>query len=190
MRILVLPLLFAILLAAPAPPSGAIADRSFETIAVIPAPAPKVWEALTTAEGWKRMGVPFVLMDFRVGGIVETSYDTKAKAGDPANIKNQIVAYVPGRMLAVRNVQAPPDFPFAKEFGTTATIFELAPIDADNSRVTATGVGYGEGPAYDSLLKMFKEGDAWSLAKLAESFATGAQPSAAEVEAIRAEFRE
>jgi uncharacterized protein YndB with AHSA1/START domain len=190
MRILVMPLLLAILLSAPALPSHPIADRSFEIIAVIPAPAPKVWEALTTAEGWKRMGVPFVLMDFRVGGIVESSYDAGAKAGAPSNIKNQIVAYVPGRMLAVRNVQAPPDFPFPKEFATTATVFELAPIDAANTRVTATGVGYGHGPAYDSLLKMFKEGDAWSLAKLAESFATGARPGASEVESVRREFRE
>ncbi|MEO8115523.1 MAG: SRPBCC domain-containing protein [Phenylobacterium sp.] len=163
-------------------------ERSFETSAVIPAPAPVVWEALTTAAGWKRMGVPVVVgMDFRLGGLIETSYDPKAKAGDPGNIRNQVAAYIPGRMLALRNTQAPPDFPYPREFATTATVFEITPVDAGSTRVTATGVGYGQGPAYDWLLKAFEEGDAWSLAKLGESF--GAKPPAAEVEAVTKTFK-
>jgi len=147
------------------------AERSFEVSAVIPAAPAEVFKAFTTPKGWKRFGVPFAAVDFRVGGIVETNYRSDAHIGQPDNIKNQVVAYVPGRLVVLKNVQAPPSFPYPKEFATTVTVFELRPEGANATRVTVSGVGYGEGPAYDWLLEKFKEGDAWSLKALANSYA-------------------
>jgi hypothetical protein len=63
-------------------------------------------------------------------------------------------------MIAQRNVQAPPSFPYPKELATTATVLDLQPQGARSTRLTLTGVGYGEGPAYDWLLDRFKQGDA------------------------------
>lgn len=163
------------------------AERSFETSAVIPAPQATVWQAMTSADGWKRMGVPFVTMDFRVGGVIESSYTAEAKAGDPNNIKNEVVAYLPGRMLAVKNTQAPKTFPYPKEFATTVTVFELAPEGPDATRVTATGVGFGEGPGYDWLLEKFEEGDAWALDQLRKSFG-GTVAGRADVERMSGSF--
>lgn len=152
--------------AAPAP-----ATRTFEVSGVVPAPPAAVWQALTTADGWRRMGVPFAAVDFRVGGVIETSYSAAAQLGQPDNIKNQIAAFIPGRMIALRNLQAPPTFPYPKEFATTATVFELRPAPHGATRITVTGVGYGEGPAYDWLLDKFRQGDAWTLDQLRASFA-------------------
>ena len=180
--------LLALTLLTAASASALAQERSHETIVVIPAPAPQVWQALTTAEGWKRMGVKLVMMDFRIGGTIETSYNDGAKAGDAGNIKNQVVAYIPGRMLALRNTQAPPNFPYPGEFATTATVFELAPVDAASTRVTATGVGYGTGAGYDWLIRMFQEGNAWSLNQLARSFAAGAAPDEAGTKAMTRQF--
>ncbi len=163
------------------------AERSFQTSAVIPAPQATVWQAMTTAAGWKRMGVPFVTMDFRVGGVIESSYTAGAKAGDPNNIKNEVVAYLPGRMLAVKNTQAPKSFPYPQEFATTVTVFELAAEGPDATRVTATGVGFGEGPGYDWLLEKFEQGDAWALDQLRMSFG-GTAASNAEVERMSGSF--
>jgi uncharacterized protein YndB with AHSA1/START domain len=159
--------------AAPAP-----ATRTFEVSGVVPAPPAAVWKALTTADGWRRMGVPFAVIDFRVGGVIETNYSAAAHAGQPDNIKNQIVAFVPGRMMALRNVQAPPTFPYPAEFATTATVFELRPAAHGATRITVTGVGYGEGPAYDWLLDKFRQGDAWTLEQLGASFARKTRASA------------
>ena len=165
------PILFALaLVAAPAASADPAASRSFEINGFIPAPPAAVWRALTTAEGWHRMGVPFAVVDFRVGGIIETNYLATAHVGQPDNIKNQVVAFIPGRMMALRNVQAPPTFPYPKEFAATATVVELKP-DGAGTRVTVTGVGYGEGPAFDWLLDKFKAGDAWTLDQLRASFA-------------------
>jgi uncharacterized protein YndB with AHSA1/START domain len=159
-------LLFATCAAAGEPP----ATRTFEVSGVIPAPPAAVWQALTTADGWHRMGVPFAVLDFRVGGIIETNYQASAHLGQPDNIKNQVVAFLPGRMMAMRYVQAPPTFPYPKEFAATATVFELAASGKDATRLVVTGVGYGEGPAYDWLLDKFRDGDAWTLEQLRASF--------------------
>jgi uncharacterized protein YndB with AHSA1/START domain len=159
--------------AAPAP-----ATRGFEISGLIPAPPAAVWQALTTPQGWRRMGVPFADVDFRIGGTIETNYAATAHVGQPDNIKNQVAAFIPGRMLALRNIQAPPSFPYPEEFAKTATVFELRPEGA-GTRLTVTGVGYGQGPAYDWLLDKFKQGDAWTLEQLRASFA-GKSPAPAD----------
>lgn len=137
----------------------------------IPAPPSEVWSALTTSEGWRRLGVSFAEVDFRTGGMIETGYAPGATAGTPGNIRNQIVAYVPGRMLAIRNVQAPPGFPHAAEFAQTATVMELDPVGDDRTRLTLTATGFAPGPAYDTLYGFFLSGNGQTLEMLRDSFA-------------------
>ena len=137
----------------------------------IPAPPSDVWSALTTSEGWRRLGVSFAQVDFRTGGMIETGYAPGATAGAVGNIRNQIVAYVPGRMLAIRNVQAPPGFPHAAEFAQTATVMELDPVGEGRTRVTLTATGFAPGPAFDTLHGFFLRGNGQTLETLRDSFA-------------------
>jgi uncharacterized protein YndB with AHSA1/START domain len=147
--------------------------RVMQLNVVIPAPVADVWTALTTAEGWGRMGVRHAHVDFRTGGVIETSYGSESALvrGARTNIRNQIVAYVPGRMLAIRNVQAPPDFPNAEEFARTATVMELTPLDGGRTRLTLTATGFADGPAFDGLYALFLAGNSYSLGALRDSFA-------------------
>lgn len=137
----------------------------------IPAPPSEVWTALTTSDGWRRLGVAMALVDFRTGGIIETGYTRGATPGAAGNIQNQIVAYVPGRMLAIRNVQAPPGFPHAAEFAQTATVMELEPVGDGRTRVTLTATGFAPGPAFDTLYGFFHQGNGQTLEVLRDSFA-------------------
>lgn len=137
----------------------------------IPAPPSEVWSALTTSAGWRRLGVSFAEVDFRTGGMIETGYAPGSVAGAPGNIGNQIVAYVPGRMLAIRNVKAPPGFPHAAEFAETATVMELDPVGDDQTRVTLTATGFAPGAAYDTLYAFFRQGNGLTLETLRDSFA-------------------
>lgn len=129
-----------------------------------------VWELLTTAEGWKRYAVAFAVLDMNIGGILETSYNPKAQRGDPDNIKNQIVAYVPKRMLAIRCVQAPRSFQHKEEFYATSTVFEVIPLGKQRTQIVLTAVGYLPGQAYDELFKQFRWGDAYTLEKLRQLY--------------------
>ena len=136
----------------------------------IAAGADDIWQTLTTTEGWKSYAVSFASVDMQVGGIIETSYDPKAKVGDPDNIKNEIVAYVPGKMLAIRCVQAPRTFENKKEFFATSTVIELERIGEKKTRVVLTAPGYRAGEAYDSLYKKFRFGDSYTLENLRAKF--------------------
>ena len=141
-------------------------NRVIQLAVEVPASVEEVWRAFTTSDGWKSFAVAFANVDLRVGGIIETSYNPEAKAGNLDNIKNQIVAYVPGRMLAFRCVQAPRTFQHKEEFFATATVIELAPTPNGRTRVQATSMGYGPGEAYDALFTKFRWGNAYTLEKL------------------------
>lgn len=156
-------------------------DRVIKLSTEVPAAPEEIWRVLTTSEGWKSYAVAFAQIDMQVGGIIETSYNPKAKAGDTNNIKNQIVAYVPGRMLAMRCVQAPAGFEHKDEFFATATVLEIIPVDKTKSKVVATGVGFRPGEAYDDLFKKFRWGDAYTLDKLRLRFDPAAAAAEAEI---------
>ena len=145
-------------------------DRVLQLEVLVPATASEVWAAITTPDGWKRLGVKSAAVDYRVGGMIETNYKPDVPVGDRSNIKNQIVAYLPERMLVIRNVQAPPGFVNATEFGQTATVFELEPAGAGRTRVRLSGVGFRPGAAYDDLYGKFRGGNAYSLDIFRKSF--------------------
>jgi uncharacterized protein YndB with AHSA1/START domain len=156
-------------------------DRVIRLSTEVASAPEEIWRVLTTADGWKSFAVAFAFVEMRVGGIIETSYNPKAQVGDPDNIKNEIVAFVPGRMLAIRCVQAPRNFTHKEEFFRTATVIEITPLEGDKkSRVTLTAVGYGKGEAYDDLYKKFRWGDAYTLEKLRLRFEPTSQPAEAE----------
>lgn len=147
--------------------------RAIQLSILVPAAPDKVWEAISTETGWKAWASPTAYVDLRVGGTIETNYTAGKAKGDPSNIINRIEAYVPGRMLAIRNVQAPKGFFDTDAFGKTATILELHPTADGKTRVVLTNVGYGQGADFDSVYSHFEWGDAYTLAELAKRFEKG-----------------
>jgi uncharacterized protein YndB with AHSA1/START domain len=137
--------------------------RYYSDSLVIAAPAAKLFAAFTSTAEYRKWGVPVSSVDFRVGGIIEASYDPKGHLGDPDNIKNMFVAYVPDRLLVFRNVQAPAQLPGREEYGKTVKVVEFASLGQGSTRVTISGVGFGAGPAFDKLLAFFAPGDAHML---------------------------
>jgi uncharacterized protein YndB with AHSA1/START domain len=132
----------------------------------VDAPTAKIWQLLSSADGWRGWAVPVAWVDFAIGGVIETSYDAASVRGRSGNIRNAIVAYVPGELLVIRNIQAPPNFENAEEFSQTITAIRLRSISANHSSVELDGVGFLPTPAFDSLLKRFKFGDSWTLEHL------------------------
>jgi uncharacterized protein YndB with AHSA1/START domain len=139
----------------------------------VPAPRKAVWDRFTTTDGYKTWAVPVAKVDAGLGGVIEGSYDSKAKVGDADNIRNQIVVWSPERTLAIQNVHAPQDLPGRKEFGEIVTIMEFEEAGPGATRVTLTAVGYKPGEPYDTLYKHFSWGNAYSLMKLKDSFVKG-----------------
>ena len=148
-------------------------DRAIQLSIDVPAPVHDVYTAFTTTEGFGSWAVPVTHVDLRVGGYMESSYDPNAKIGDPDNIRNQILAYVPDRLLVIRNVHAPMALADAELFQRTATAIEFVAIDAGHTRVTMTNAGYGAGEAFARLFHNFEWGDAYYLSELRGRFEHG-----------------
>jgi uncharacterized protein YndB with AHSA1/START domain len=126
----------------------------------------RVWHVFSTADGWRALGVKTAYVDFRQGGVIETSYKAGTPKGDPDNIKNQVVAFAPERLLVFRNVQAPRSFPNAALFARVTSIVEIEPLAPGRSRVTLSGDGYGAGAGFDDLYAKFLGGNAYTLVEM------------------------
>jgi uncharacterized protein YndB with AHSA1/START domain len=141
---------------------------------VVNAPLAEAWQALTTSEGWRGWAAPFAMVDFRLGGFIETSYRPDAQAGAPENIRNQIIAYLPNRMFAIRNVQAPPKAAFdVATFQSMHTVVLLEPLSDRTTAVAFVQPGYRSGEPYDTVLKHFRWGNGWTLEQLKKRFDVG-----------------
>lgn len=159
-----------------AEPASAVADTSFVAASGervlqqsidIEAPSAKIWDAFVTTEGFRSWAAPVAHVDFRLGGILEAAQGPQGKIGAAGNIKNQVVAYIPQRMLAIRNVQAPLKTPFDQAvFQAIHTVIFLEPLASGRTRVTMTQPGYRAGAAYDGVYTFFAAGNGWSLEQL------------------------
>lgn len=148
-------------------------DRVLQLSIVVTASPAQVWDAFTTAEGYRAWVAPVAAVDLRIGGDIEASYDPAAKIGGPDNIRNRIVAYVPQRLLSFRNVQAPKALKHRELFGEIVTTLEIEDLGAGRSRVSLTSVGYAAGEGFDFLFRHFEWGNAYSLNELKKRFETG-----------------
>jgi len=146
-------------------------DRVMRLSVEVAAGPAQVWRVFSTAGGWRALGVKTAYVNFRQGGVIETSYKAAAPQGDPDNIKNQVVAFIPERLLVFRNVQAPRGFPNAALFGRVTSIVLIEPLAPGRTRVTLSGDGYGAGPGFDDLYAKFLGGNAYTLVGLKDALA-------------------
>ena len=153
---------------------GTDGARTQRLSVVVPAAATAVWAAFTTTEGYVAWAAPVAQVDFRLGGMIETSYAADARLGARENIRNEIVAYAPGRMFALRNRQAPPDVPFdVTVFQSLHTVVLFDDLGGDRTRVTIVQPGYGAGEAYERVYRLFEWGNGATLVALRDRFVNG-----------------
>jgi len=176
--------LFVVLaVAAPAGLAQEVEDHSFVTAEGqriqrleidLDAPVAQVWALLATSEGLRSWMAPVVEIELRNGGRWEASYDATRQSGDPGNIVNEVLAFIPERLLVLQVRSAPPDYPLNLSLVQSArAVFELEPIDAGRTRVSVTGVGYGTGPEWDAIYSAGIYGNRVSLIQLQERIESG-----------------
>ena len=148
--------------------------RTLRQSVIVTAPIAAVWNAFTTTDGYRAWAAPFAHVDFVLGGMIETSYSADARLGAPGNIRNEIVAYAPERMFAIRNRQAPPDVPFdAPTFQSLHTVVLFDDLGSGRTRVTIVQPGYRAGESFDRTWKFFEWGNGATLVALRDRFVNG-----------------
>lgn len=141
----------------------------------IPASDGDVYKAFTMAEGWQGWAVPFARLSgpFSVGADIETSYNPGASVGDAGNIRNRVLAYVPGRFFAFHVAKAPDGFPHADLITKVFTVAEIERRDAGTVHLKLSMLGYGKGEGYDALYAFFRKGNAMTMENLKRRFDKG-----------------
>jgi uncharacterized protein YndB with AHSA1/START domain len=119
-----------------------------------------VWNAFMDAPTVRRWEAPLAIIDLRQGGTMEESYDAKAKAGDPENIRHEIIAYVPGQMAVFRNTNAPSRLPGRDFYKRVVSVLQVQDLGGRRSRLSITQTGYATGPEFDKLYAFFSEDNA------------------------------
>jgi len=140
--------------------------RFYEDSLIIEAPAARLWAAFTDINVYRQWAVPVSAIDFRLGGAIEASYDPKGHIGDPQNIRNAFIAYIPGRLLVFQNVQAPDRLPGKEDYGKTVKTVEFEALGTNRTRVTVSGIGFADGKGFDQLYAFFSQGDGQMLLSL------------------------
>lgn len=148
-------------------------SRILQHSVVVPATLREVWDAFTTTEGVKSWAVPVASVDFRLGGVWESSYNLDAEIGQPGNIQNRFLSFLPLRMVSMQAVSAPPSFPHKEPLRDIFTVIELEEEAPKAVRVTLSMVGYKAGEGYDAVYRHFEAGNPWSLQKLHQRFVEG-----------------
>jgi uncharacterized protein YndB with AHSA1/START domain len=152
------------------PPAQARQDGGQVTEGFINLPVGEVWKMFTTSEGYKATGVAKAEVNLRLGGEIRSHYDSKGRLGDPETIVNEILAYEPERMLAMRIKQAPASFPYRGAIEGTWTVLYLTPAGENMTHVRIVGLGYDQRPESQAMRKFFADGNRRTLDQMAKPY--------------------
>ncbi len=140
------------------------------TEAFINAPVAEVWRLFTTSEGFKATGVAQADVDLRVGGAIRSRADAKGRLGDPDTDVDEILAFDPEHMLAVRTQQVSGNFPRAALDGTWTVIY-FTPSGEDMTHVKIVGLGYTDTEPSQALRTFLEKRNRALLDRLAKPYA-------------------
>lgn len=155
--------------------------RVLEHTILIEAGAGEVWEAWVTGEGQRRWASPFAEVDLSIDGTMEAGFSPDARLGDPSNVRDRVLAWLPGRMLAWQTTAVPPGAPFdAALWQQMHQVAEFVAVGPERTRVTQSMVGIGEGPGWDAVVAFARGVTAYGLRNLKRSLEVGPIDWAAE----------
>ncbi len=137
---------------------GKVAVPVDQHVDVLAAPA-AVFDAWSTAAGWRAMMDVDGRVELAVGGAFELLFDLDQPTGKQGSEECKVLCYVPDSMLAF-SWNAPPEIPQTRGFYTWCVVTFEARGDGV-TRVRLRHLGFGEGPAWEETVKYFQR--AWGL---------------------------
>jgi uncharacterized protein YndB with AHSA1/START domain len=152
-------------------------ERTVRHSGVVHASAEQLWQAFTTPAGiaaaWR---VEQALVDLRVGGAIRTYDDLAGGIGDAGTVEHAILAFEPGRMLALRarvSEGAPQEM---RDFVEQSwTVVSIEPLSARRARLSISGTTTADGEHVPGAFESLGAGNAEMLARVQEAFASAAE---------------
>ena len=151
-------------------PSG---EKILRCEAIIPTSRAELWHLLTTTEGLTSFAFPVGKIELKIGGDWESTYNVNGKLGDPNNIHNEIISYLPNEMLSIRISRCPPGFPSPKVAEHIWDVMTLESVDSMHTKVTEAMCGWQNTPDDEKVYKLFDWGNRYTMEKLYERVVQG-----------------
>ncbi len=136
-----------------------------------------VWSLFTTSEGVSKWMAPVGEVDLRAGGAIRTNYNACAEPGDDGTITNKIVNFVPERFLTLQADLVPQreaswmNETIYAQRDNLFSVIEFSEADDGMTQITMWGLGYGEGPEWETMLGFFIAGNEWTFGQLQKAIA-------------------
>lgn len=143
---------------------------------VVNAPVPEVWKAWTTEEGLKSWLAPHADIDLRLGGVMRVNYAADGTLDDAKTIENEIIAFDPEHMLAIRVSKSPADFPFQATIREMWTVLYFDPEPTGGTHLRIVGLGFREAEESQKMRQFFERGNAFTLEQLQQHFGSVGAP--------------
>ena len=142
---------------------------------VVNAPVSDVWKAWTTSAGLMSWLAPHADIDLRLGGLMRTHYKAEGALGDAGTIENEIIAFDPERMLAIRVSKAPADSPFKGSIKAMWTVLYFTAERDGTTHFKVVGLGFTTDAESQKMKQFFERGNAYTVDQLKKHFETKEQ---------------
>ncbi|MEO6078345.1 MAG: SRPBCC domain-containing protein [Steroidobacteraceae bacterium] len=146
-------------------------EPSFVNQGIVSAPVAEVWKVWSTSQGFRSLGVALADVDLRLGGVIRSRYSADGALGDAQTVENEILAFEPPRMIAIRIRKPPATFPFKEAWKHTWTVVTLTPLEGDKTHVRVASVGYGSDAEAQAMRRFFERGNQDTIGALVARFA-------------------
>ncbi|HTY57887.1 MAG TPA: hypothetical protein VMF59_03680 [Bacteroidota bacterium] len=142
-------------------------ERVLRLESVVPISRGEAWKLFSTREGLRKWIAPVVAVDFRVGGVILTNYDSTKTTADAGTIRLPILSYIEGELLTLR-VVLNDKFPASarREDQNLQEIIQLLDAPGGKTRIISSMIGWGKGPGWDSTYNFFARGNTWTYREL------------------------
>jgi hypothetical protein len=130
-------------------------QRTLEQWIDIDAAPACVWRQFTDEAAIRASGVAMARVELKGGGVLEEGFTAHPAPGE--TIRHRIIAYLPERLLLLRNEAVPAGLPGADLYPSIVQVISLEPRAGGGTRLTLAHTGYGTGAGYDQLYAFFHD---------------------------------
>ena len=102
---------------------------------------------------------------------MRTNYNAQGALGDAQTIENAILSFEPGRLLSIRAVKNPENFPFPVAIREMWTVLYFEPAGDGRTKVRVVGLGFNATEESQKMRAFFERGNATTLEQLRQHFA-------------------
>lgn len=142
----------------------------------VEADAQTVWDLFTTKKGVETWITPFADIDFRNGGIGETSYNPKAKKGDEENILYRYKNIKPLMSYESSLVRPPKNNPYGAVLMDLDNKVSLQDLGDGKLKVSIEMIGWLDNEEHKKVKAFFVQGNSWYCDRLIKRLKQGPLP--------------